>query len=117
MAKRQVREVRDPVEVACEILRKQGSPMMARALLAEAIAGAGEDAHNINLLASLQTEISLDNRFVPGTHGTWGLHEWAPHPKPARGSSKTPAVGRQAKVDPVDEDEAEPVADSSDEWD
>lgn len=117
MAKPHIHQGRDPVDVAYELLRAQGAPMVARALLAEAISGAGEDPGNIDLLAELQTEISLDNRFVPGTHGTWGLHEWAPRPKPSRAASKASAAGRQPKADPAEDEEVDSSAEPTEDWD
>lgn len=114
MAKPHIHQGRDPVDVAYEVLRRQTAPMVARALLAEALKGAGEDPENVDLLAELQTEISLDNRFVPASHGNWGLHEWAPKPKPTR--SKL-AASRQIKAESSDDDETEASSEPAEDWD
>ncbi|MDA8344242.1 MAG: DNA-directed RNA polymerase subunit delta [Thermaerobacter sp.] len=103
--------VREPLDVASELLRQSATPMMARALLEETLKLLGKDPKDTALLAELQTEISLDNRFIPASHGTWGLREWAPKPKPTRAGKV--ALEKKAKAASDDDDAGE----ASEEWD
>ncbi len=103
--------VGEPLDVASELLRKSGAPMTARALLEETLKSLGQDPADATLLAELQTEISLDNRFLPAAHGTWGLREWAPKPKPSR-TGKV-ALEKRAKSLVEDDDSGE----ASEDWD
>ena len=103
--------VREPLDVAAELLRQSGSPMTARSLLVETLKTLGQDAEDAGLLAELQTEISLDNRFLPAAHGTWGLREWAPKPKPPRVGKV--ALEKRSKAAADDDD----TGDATEDWD
>ncbi len=104
----------EPLDVAADLLRQSGAPITARALLQDTLRAIGGDPEDAEQLAALQTEISLDNRFLPGQHGTWALKEWLPKPKPSR-AGKALAVHRakQAAEDEADGDGAE----AAEEWD
>ncbi len=103
--------VREPLEVAAELLRQSGAPMTARALLVETLKALGQDESDAALLAELHTEISLDYRFLPAAHGTWGLREWLPKPKPAR-VGKVALEKRTKSL--IDDDDA---GEASEDWD
>ena len=104
----------EPLDVACDLLRQSGAPIIARALLQEALRAAGRDPENAAELAELQTEISLDNRFQPAARGAWGLREWIPKPKPAR-SGKAASVHRAKAV--AEDDESGETAEATEDWD
>ena len=104
----------EPLDVAADLLRQSGAPITARALLADTLRAVGGDPEDAHQLAALQTEISLDNRFLPALHGAWALKEWVPKPKPPR-SGKALAVHRAKQV--VDDDAEGEGAESTEEWD
>jgi len=104
----------EPLDVAADLLRQSGAPMLARQLLVETVQALGGDPEDARQLAALQTDISLDNRFLPGQHGTWALKEWVPKPKAPR-AAKSVAVHKQKQAS-EDEGDAE-AAESTEEWD
>ncbi len=104
----------EPLDVAADLLRQSGAPITARALLADTLRAVGGDPEDAHQLAALQTEISLDNRFLPAQHGAWALKEWVPKPKPPR-SGKALAVHRAKQV--VDDDAEGDGAEATEEWD
>ncbi len=101
----------EPLEVAERLLRENGGPITARSLLVETLKTLKQDSEDPALLAELQTEISLDYRFLPSGHGAWGLKEWAPKPKPPRVGKV--ALEKRAKAIAEDEEAGE----TSEEWD
>jgi len=104
----------EPLDVAADLLRQSGAPITARALLADTLRAVGADPEDAQQLAALQTEISLDNRFLPAQHGAWALKEWVPKPKPSRGG-KAMAVHRAKQS--ADEDADAESVEQTEEWD
>lgn len=97
---------RAPVDIAYGLLREGGAPMTARALLTEALGATGKDAKDGDLLAELQTEISLDHRFQPAPQGSWGLYEWAPKPKTRAKTTRKRGAASGASSDDDASDDA-----------
>ncbi len=104
----------EPLDVAADLLRQSGAPITARALLTDTLRAVGGDPEDAQQLAALQTEISLDNRFLPALHGAWALKEWLPKPKPSR-SGKALAVHRAKQV--ADDDADSDSVEVAEEWD
>ena len=104
----------EPLDVAADLLRQSGAPITARQLLTDTLRAVGGDPEDAQQLAALQTEISLDNRFLPAQHGAWALKEWVPKPKPSR-AGKAVAVHRAKQA--ADDDADGDGSDATEDWD
>jgi DNA-directed RNA polymerase, delta subunit len=67
------------VDLAYQVLLKNGSPMYFRDLIGEVLAGKGRTVASMaHAMAEVHTQINMDSRFVHVGKGTWGLSEWLP---------------------------------------
>jgi DNA-directed RNA polymerase subunit delta len=64
------------VEVAYQILKSHKEAMHFRELMQKVFTIKGVAPDNHQLLASVHTEINMDNRFSFLGQGNWGLKEW-----------------------------------------
>lgn len=104
-------------QIAIGILAKRGTPMHWRDLVDAVIAARGPvaaGADRSKIVASVYTDINLDNRFNYLNDGLWGLREWAPKGQPAKAvplaaslRGRREKVQREEEVFAVDEDDEE----------
>ena len=67
------------VDVAHQVLSKQGSTLYFRELIARVLESKGKPVHSIAYaMAEVHTQINMDSRFVHMGKGMWGLAEWLP---------------------------------------
>ena len=64
------------VELAYQLLKSAGQPRNYRDIIQEVFQIKGLPADNHQLMASVHTQINLDNRFVYQGKGIWSLKEW-----------------------------------------
>ncbi|MBP2653209.1 MAG: DNA-directed polymerase delta subunit [Firmicutes bacterium] len=67
------------VDVAYQVLVKQGSTLYFRELIARVLESKGKPVHSIAYaMAEVHTQINMDSRFAHMGKGMWGLTEWLP---------------------------------------
>jgi DNA-directed RNA polymerase subunit delta len=64
-------------DIAYQILKMDGQGKNFRELMQQVLTIKGIPAENPQLMASLHTQITLDNRFIFMGQGVWGLKEWS----------------------------------------
>ncbi|MGI5838874.1 MAG: DNA-directed RNA polymerase subunit delta [bacterium] len=93
-------------DIAYAILKERREPLHYKQL-AEQIFQAGDagpEEGRQRLIASILTDINLDNRFFHYGGGLWGLREWSPKQKPQRVPLLAPLHKRQ-REDPDERDD------------
>ncbi len=65
------------VEIAYQILKANGQGINFRELMHQVCSIKGISPDNPQLMASVHTQINMDNRFSFLGQGNWGLKEWA----------------------------------------
>ena len=65
------------VEIAYQILKSHGQGINFRELMHQVCSIKGISPENHQLLASVHTQLNLDNRFSFLGQSNWGLKEWA----------------------------------------
>lgn len=99
-------------DIAYQILKQGGQGQNFRELMQQVLSAKGIPMDNPQLLASLHTQITLDNRFSFIGQGVWGLKEWSQakvvrRSIPHNSATRTAPFQRRSLQDEMDYEENE----------
>jgi DNA-directed RNA polymerase subunit delta len=95
-----------PVDVAYEVLKEHGQPLLVHELMDRVLEALQQDP-DPRRMAQIYTDMNLDVRFVYRGGGLWGLRDWTPKPatRGGGGSSSREKIVVEDEADELEEED------------